>query len=154
MYLLVRSKKSKTGTFHFLWVNCSIFALTHFSPTRPIPHLTIQNTLPIKSATSNIELISGRIFGILGAGGSTGNLRSIFGINDGNSGNCGGQGSTGMLGTCISLNIPILNLANIFTISRFASIVGGSGKLGNSGNGILMGTKLNLGNTISRPTST
>jgi hypothetical protein len=34
------------------------------------------------------------------------------------------------------------------------SYVGGSGKLGNSGRGVLIGTKLNLGKRISNPTST
>lgn len=105
----------------------------------------------MKSATLRIALIEGRIFGILGAGGSTGSLRSILGINDGSSGNCGGAGRTGIVGTCISLKIVRSRLP---TISKLISAVGGSGRFGNSGKGILIGTKLNLGKRISNPTST
>jgi len=105
----------------------------------------------MKSATLSIALMDGRIFGIFGAGGSTGNLSSILGINDGNSGNCGGAGRTGIVGTCMSLKIARSRFPSIF---KSISAVGGSGKLGNSGNGILIGTKLNLGKRISIPTST
>ena len=143
MNFVVRLKKSKIGTFHVLCVICSIFALTHFSPTNHIPHLTIQNIFPIKVATLSIAFISGSIFGIFGAGGNTGKSILILGINDGGSGNVGGSGMTGIVGN----DKP-------FRISMFTCIsVGASGRLGNCGNGILIGTKFIFGNIMFIPSS-
>lgn len=148
--MVVRLKKSKTGTFHVLCVICSTFALTDFSPTRPIPHLTIQNIFPMKSATLRTAFISGNIFGIFGAGGNTGRSILMLGMNDGGSGNVGGSGITGMVGN------DMLSMKLIFSpykISRFTSTLGGSGKFGNCGNGIFIGTKFIFGNMIFMPSS-
>jgi hypothetical protein len=141
---------SKIGTFRVLCVICSTFPFTHFSPTKPIPHFTIQNILPTKSATFNTPLISGIILGILGAGGKTGKSIFTLGINDGGSGNVGGSGMTGIVG----IESPTKKLiSKLYKISQLTSTLGGSGKLGNCGNGILVGTKLTFGSTIFIPNS-
>ena len=90
------------------------------------------------------------IFGIFGAGGSTG--RSIFtlGRNDGGSGNVGGSGMTGIVGTDKFAANPASNHHNT---SRFTSTLGGSGSFGNCGNAILIGTKFIFGNMIFMPSS-
>jgi hypothetical protein len=147
---VVKSKKSNIGTFRDLCVICSILPLTHFSPTNPIPHLMIQKTFPIKSATFNIALISGNILGIFGAGGNTGNCILMVGMNDGGSGNVGGSGITGIVGNDIPAKRSI---SKLYIISRLTSIVGGSGRLGNCGNGILSGTRFIFGNVMSIPSS-
>ena len=138
----VKSKKSKIGTFRVLWVSCSIFPFTQFSATRPIPPLTIQKIFPMKSATLSVALISGIILGILGAGGRTGNAISTFGMNDGSSGNCGGEGSTGILSEGMLIGAIVIFIS------------GGSGRLGSCGKGRLIGTRLNLGKSMSIPNST
>ena len=124
--------------------------MTPFSPTNPIPHLTIQNTFPIHSATLRMALISGNIFGIFGAGGSTGSSILIVGINDGGSGSVGGSGMTGIVGNESHF---IKFISNPYIMSRFTSIVGGSGRLGICGNGILIGTKFIFGKVIVIPSS-
>ena len=148
MNFVVRLKKSKIGTFHVLCVICSTFPLTPFSPTSPIPHLTIQNIFPIKSAILSIESMAGNILGILGAGGNTGRSILMLGMNDGGSGRVGGSGITGMVG-----NDMFLNAATSRFIFRSTSTVGGSGRFGSCGSGILMGTKFIFGKTIFIPSS-
>ncbi len=96
-----------------------------------------QNILATNSAAVSAHWIADDIAGSLGAGGSTGSSRFTCGINPGSSGNCGGAGSCGIFG--------------IVNKSRFMLTVGGAGRFGICGNGILVGTNMKLGNVIFIP---
>lgn len=124
-------------------MSCSTLALIHFSPTNPIPCLTIQNILAKELAKSKVTQISGIRFGIFGAGGKVGKAKSTFGINDGKSGNVGGLGKIGIFGI-----LRLAKRARLRFTSNFVEtlISGGDGKLGIVGKAILIGTKRNLGN--------
>ena len=72
-------------------------------------------------------------------------LVAIFDIG---SGSVGGSGITGIVGNDISLNKSIFRF-----IVQSTSTVGGSGRLGSCGSGILIGTKFIFGSTIFIPRS-
>jgi len=92
---------SNGSTCRVLWVICSIFDFSPFSPTSPIHHLTIHNILHKKSAISIASHNSGAIFGIRGAGGRVGHLNLICGMKLGRLiiERSGGLGITGTLGS-------------------------------------------------------
>jgi len=78
----------------------------------------------------------------------------MFGINDGGSGRVGGPGIIGIVGNEYDNDNPFIKSKfNHHIISRFISIFGGSGRFGNCGNGILIGTKFIFGNIIFIPSS-
>ena len=134
----MRSRKSKIGTFHDLCVICSTFDLSDVSATRPIHcPLMRQNILATNSAAVSAHCIADDIAGSLGAGGSTGSSRFTCGINPGNSGSCGGAGSCGIFG--------------IVNRSRLTLTVGGAGKFGICGRGMLVGTNMKFGSVIFIP---
>jgi hypothetical protein len=97
-------KLSNGSTFHVLCVICSILDFNQASATRPIPHFTIQNILPIKLATSIAIASSGAILGIRGAGGNVGPLNLICGIKLGRliAERSGGLGIIGITGNFTS----------------------------------------------------
>ena len=104
----------------------------------------------MNSATLRMIFISGNIFGIFGAGGSTGKSILTLGINDGGSGSVGGSGITGIVGKFM----PATKFtSNHQRTSRFTSTFGGSGRFGNFGNGIFIGTKFIFGKVIFIPSS-
>jgi hypothetical protein len=92
--------------------------------------------------------ISGAIFGILGAGGSTGSSIFIFGIKEGNSGNIGGCDKSGILGIDVGMTHILMSsfhsIPDIFPSSlreslELMAIFGGCGKFGSSRRGIVVG---------------
>lgn len=101
-------------------------------------HLIKQNILAINQATVSAACIAEEMAGSLGAGGNTGSSRFTCGINPGNAGNCGGIGNCGILGTVKR--------------SKLILIVGGGGRFGICGNGILVGTNMKFGREIFIPT--
>ncbi len=136
--LLVRSRKSNIGTFQDLWVICSTLDLSDASATSQIPcPLIKQNILATNSAAVNAPWIADDIAGSFGAGGNTGSSRFTCGINPGSAGNCGGAGSCGIFG--------------MVNISKLMLTVGGAGRFGICGRGILVGTNMKFGRVIFIP---
>lgn len=132
---------SNGATFHDLCVICSILVLTHFSPTSPMPLLTIQRILATVPTTLSVVEMAGERRGTLGAGGSVGRLSSIDGMNDGSSGSFGGAGSCGIEGIAHLPPRPNLPFCELNVAVRSTLICGGSGSVGSAGSGIDCGVK-------------
>ena len=134
-------------------------AFIEFSATSPNFHLIIHKILPTIFAALIVDCIVLGNFGIFGAGGNNGNSISKLGINDGSSGNVGGDGIRGIFHKLIDDNklrsthliCSTISIPNSTESSKFKvkSILGGSGRFGNSGKGTATGLNVKLGSFIS-----
>ncbi|HMT27495.1 MAG TPA: hypothetical protein PKD96_04260, partial [Candidatus Absconditabacterales bacterium] len=99
-------------------------------------------------------MILGVILGIFGGGGNVGKLIFIDGKKEGNGGRFGGVGKIGKSGIeTDGKSKKGRSIVHKFRVSKSIVTGGGSGRFGTLGNGIELGTKLNLGSKTSIPKS-